>query len=162
MESKIKCPPALASLIAAVILIVSLVPKGAVTLDERELVLETRIVSATIYSREGQIVRRGKLDVGPGQYSIVCDDLPGNFDESSIQVEGRGTARAQIIGIEKKRLWTNASETPRYGELEEKLEMLEGRRDSLNIHMKSIKERIEFLGSLARFPLEKGGEKLAP
>ncbi|GEM_PF-1703112 len=161
-ELKIKCPPALASMLTVVVLIVSLIPLDAETLDKREIVLETKIVSATIYSREGQIIRRGKLDVGPGQYSILCDDLPGNFDESSIQVEGRGTARAQIIGIEKKRLWTDTAETPRYGELKEKLEMLEFRRDSLNIHMKSIKERIEFLGSLARFPLEKGGEKLAP
>lgn len=137
-----------------------LVPAGAA--DEKEITLKTRIQSATIYSDQAQVTRGDRVDLKAGIWKLVCDDLPQGFSESSLQVEGRGTAQARIMGVDIVRIKGRAAESPRYKELKDKLDKLTGTRDTLQIELASVRSSAEYLDSYARFPFEKAQSKLAP
>jgi uncharacterized protein (TIGR02231 family) len=128
---------------------------------EKEIPLETRIASATVYSDRAQVTRTGAVELKAGLYKLACGDLPRSFDESSLQVEGKGTARARILGIDVVKVQGLAAESPRYKELKDKLERLTAKRDTLRIELGSLASSTEFLDNYAKFPFEKGSTKLA-
>jgi len=126
----------IATLILAVILTNS--PAAAA---EKEEELATKITSATVYANQAQVTRRGTVRVEPGLYHFACDDLPIEFVETSLQVDGRGSAKASILGIELSKKRGNASESPRYKDLKSRLEALTASKDSLTIHLGALKKR---------------------
>jgi uncharacterized protein (TIGR02231 family) len=129
--------------------------------DEKEIPLETRIAAATVYSDRAQVTRTGAVELKAGLYKLVCGDLPRSFDESSLQVEGKGTARSRIMGIDVVKVRGLAAESPRYKELKDKLERLTAGRDTLQIEHGALTSSAQFLDNFARFPFEKGSTKLA-
>jgi uncharacterized protein (TIGR02231 family) len=139
------------------IVIAPTAPPAAETAAEEQM--ETKIASATIYSGIAQVTRTGRIDVKKGIYRIVCEDLPAGFNESSLQVEGAGTARAAILGVDIIELPGEVSETPKYKELKERLESLEAGRDSLQITLQSLHKRREFITSLGSYPFQEQKEK---
>ncbi len=128
---------------------------------EKEIPLETRIATATVYSDRAQVTRSGKVELAAGLYKLVCGDLPRSFDEASLQVEGKGTARARIMGIDVVKVQGLAAESPRYKDLKGKIERLAAKRDTLRIELSSLASSTQFLDSYAKFPFEKGSAKLA-
>jgi uncharacterized protein (TIGR02231 family) len=122
--------------------------------EEKETELTTSIVSATIYAKEAQLTRRGTVEVATGLYRFVCKDLPRGFAESSLQVEGTGSARAVILGIDLERRRGDISDNPRYRELKARLDELSARRDSLNIGLTSLEKRSAFLAALDKLPFK--------
>jgi len=129
--------------------------------DEKEIPLETRIAAATVYSDRAQVTRIGSVELKAGLYKVVCGDLPRSFDEASLQVEGKGTARARIMGIDVVKVRGLAADSPRYKELTDKLERLKARRDSLQMEQGALMSSAQFLDNYAKFPFEKGSTKLA-
>jgi uncharacterized protein (TIGR02231 family) len=129
---------------------------------EKEEELATKITSATVYANQAQVTRRGTVRVEPGLYHFACDDLPIEFVETSLQVDGRGSAKASILGIELSKKRGNASESPRYKELKGRLEELTAVKDSLTIHLGALKKRSEFLDHLSTLPFTTTEEKDKP
>ncbi len=129
--------------------------------DAKETALETRVAAATVYSDRAHVTRTGSIELKAGIYKLVCADLPRSFDESSLQVEGKGTARSRIMGIDIIKVRGLAAESPRYKELKDKLEKLTAKRDTLRIELSSLASSTEFLDNYAKFPFEKGSTKLA-
>ena len=129
--------------------------------DEKEIVLETRIATATVYSDRAQVTRTGTVELKAGLYKLICGDLPRSFDESSLRVEGTGTARSRIMGVDVVKVQGLAAESPRYKELKGKLEKLTARRDTLRMEQGALMSSAEFLDNYAKFPFEKGSAKLA-
>ena len=128
---------------------------------DTEITLKTEIVSATVYSKQAQVTRRGTIDIGKGSHRLVCDDLPNGFVESSLQIEGGGTAAATIIGVDFVKRLGGATESPRYDVLKDELAALTAQSDSLGILLDSARKRIEFITSLGALPLREMNEKLA-
>jgi uncharacterized protein (TIGR02231 family) len=126
---------------------------------EMELTLETKIASATVYWGLAHVTRSGRVEVKPGMYRIICDDLPKAFTESSLQVSGQGTAKATVLGVDIVQLRGEVTETPRYRELEERLELLTARRDSLGITLASLQERKAFISNLGSYPFRNQPEE---
>ncbi len=132
----------------------------AVPKEEQKITLKTKIVSATVYSDRAQVTRSGKINVDAGPSKLVCDDLPRGFNESSLQVEGRGTAQARIMGVDIVKVRGLAAESPRYKELTAKLEKLTGKRDTLKIELNALNSSVVYLDNYAKFPFEKADAKL--
>jgi uncharacterized protein (TIGR02231 family) len=97
--------------------------------------------------------------VKPGMYRIICDDLPKGFNESSLQVSGLGTAKATVLGVDIIQMRGEVAETPRYKELEERLELLTAQRDSLGITLASLQERKNFISNLGSYPFRNQPEE---
>jgi uncharacterized protein (TIGR02231 family) len=125
----------------------------------KEAVLETKISSATLYWGLAHVTRTGRVEVKPGSYSIVCDDLPMGFTESSLQVSGSGTARASILGVDIIERPGEVTETPRYKELKERLENLTAKKDSISILLASLGNRQEFIANLGSYPFRERKEE---
>lgn len=154
-----------AALIAAVVLTAAAarpVPAATPTpAADEEIALRTRIVSAVVYADRAQVTRGGRVDVKPGFFRLVCNDLPQLFDEASLRVEGSGSARARIMGIDVLTVQGRTEESPRYKELAGKIEALAARRDTLQIELAALRSTIAYLDDYAKFPFEKGSAKLA-
>lgn len=133
----------------------------AYSADAKEIELKTKIASATIYSREAQVLRRGEVGVEPGHYRIVCEDLPKKFIESSLLVEGRGSARARIIGIDLSRREKAAVSPERFEELKAQLNELNREYHRLDIELESVTDRKELLGTIKNFSISKAQDELA-
>lgn len=129
------------------------------TAAETELPLKTRIASATVYWGLAHVTRSGRVEVKPGMYRILCDDLPKAFTESSLQVSGLGTATATVLGVDILQMRGEVTETPRYKELEERLELLTVQRDSLGITLASLQDRKAFIANLGSYPFRNQPEE---
>jgi len=128
---------------------------------EKEITLQTKIVTATVYADRAQVMRRGAVELKAGLCKLICDDLPQAFSESSLQVEGKGTAQTRIMGVDVVKVRGLAADSPRYQELKGKLDRLTARRDTLQIELGSLNSSIQFLDNFAKFPFERGSSKLA-
>lgn len=129
--------------------------------ESREIELETKIVSATVYGGKAHVTRSGEVDVKTGMCRIICDDLPKGFIESSIQVEGAGAAAARIIGIDIERREKQKITTPRFTELNEKFKQLKLQYTNLEINQEALRNRKELMSSISRFSLDKAQDQLA-
>lgn len=129
--------------------------------DVEEVPLETDIVSATIYGRQAQIVRRGEVELEPGSVRLVCSDLPEKFVETSLNVEGTGISGARIVGIDLRRTETSGVESPRYKELVEELEQLDAELEHLQIRRTALTNRKRLALSISQFSSDVGQEQLA-
>jgi len=146
-------------LLLCAILAVALPAPGAD--DVEEVPLETDIVSATVYGRQAQIVRRGEVELEPGSVRLVCSDLPEEFIETSLNVEGTGISGARIIGIDLRRTETSGAESPRYKELVEELEQLDAELTHLQIRRTALIRRRDLARSIGQFSSDVGQEQLA-
>ena len=122
------------------------------TAADTELTLETKIASATVYWGLAQVTRSGRVEVKPGMYRIICDDLPKGFTESSLQVSGLGTAKATVLGVDIVQRRGEVTETPRYKELKDRLDLLNAKKDSLDITLASLHELKAFISNLGSYP----------
>ncbi len=147
---------------ALAVLLVAALVVGAIADDTGDDVsLETKIASATVYSHQAQIVRRGTVNLDAGSSRILCSDLPEGFVETSLIVEGRGSADAQIVGIDFERREDDYEGTPRYKELSDELETLHAERADLIIQRDAIKRREAMTRSVSDLSVSNGREQLA-
>ena len=126
---------------------------------DNELTLETKIASATIYWGLAHITRSGRVEVKPGMYRVICDDLPKGFNESSLQVSGLGTANATVLGVDIVQRRGEVTETPRYKELKDRLDLLTAQKDSLGITLASLQERKAFISNLGSYPFRERNDE---
>ena len=152
--------PLIALIVFFAIFAASAAPPAAETAKEKQI--ETSIESATVYSGIAQVTRTGRIDVTQGIIRITCEDLPAGFNESSLQVEGSGTARATVLGVDIVELPGEVSETPKYKELKDRLESLEIERDSLQITLQSLNKRQEFITHLGSQPFKERKDQEQP
>ena len=155
--------PSLAATIVliAVVCLIMITDTSTFASSERDLQLKTKIVSATIYSGKAQITRRGKIDVQAGTFQLICEDLPKKFIESSLQVEGTGSARARIIGIDLRRREKGEIKSPRFTELKEEFATLKDKYESLQIEKNALVHRKELMAAISQFSLDKAQDQLA-
>jgi uncharacterized protein (TIGR02231 family) len=117
--------------------------------------IETKITTVSVYGNLAQVQRSVRVEVEPGAYRLLCDDLPPTFVETSLQVEGEGTAKARILGIDVVTRHGVQAETRRAQELGAKQERLLARKDSLGIVMQSVNARRDFITALGQYPFGK-------
>ncbi|GAB4468339.1 MAG: DUF4139 domain-containing protein [Anaerolineae bacterium] len=61
--------------------------------------IETTIVAVTVYTDRARVTRRGRVDLPPGQHTLVIPNLPRALDQDSVRASGRGAA-ARILGLD--------------------------------------------------------------
>jgi len=125
-----------------------------------ELPLKTDIISATIYSRQAQVVRRGEVQLSPGSFRLVCGDLPKEFAETSLNVVGTGLAGARIVGIDLRRTEKGSVDSPRYKELSLELDALNASLEQLRLRRRAIEGRKSLAGSIGDFSADKARDRL--
>jgi hypothetical protein len=126
-----------------------------------ETELKTSILSATVYNGEAQVVRRGEAKLLPGRARLICHDIPAKFIESSLLVEGSGTSKARIIGIDLVRQGDSVQGSDRYKELYKEYERLDGERKNLVVEREALEKRRDLLQTIEEYSSDKAHDDLS-
>jgi uncharacterized protein (TIGR02231 family) len=128
-----------------------------------EIILETKVISATVLRGTSQVTRSGKVTLPEtGSVRIFCDDLPRNLVQQSLSVEGRGKADVMIVGTDFIAVREDPAETPKYKELKARLEKLEYERDAAGFEVEALQARLKFIEELSRLPMNQTQQKEFP
>ncbi len=153
-------PAAMKRSILLALLALACIAPSAMAEDKKEAALETKIISATVYGRQAQIVRRGEVTIAEGSTSIVCRDLPEKFVESSLDIEASGLVGARIIGIDLRRPGPNEADSLKNRRFMDELGTLQARRDSLAIVLKAMGRRTQMTDSVTDLQTQRSREQL--
>jgi uncharacterized protein (TIGR02231 family) len=87
--------------------------------------LDSSITAATVYLDRAVVTRSAALDLAVGEHELVFANLPAGLVDDSLQVAGRGTARATILDVAAKTQWLAATANDRIRTLEQEIEGFE-------------------------------------
>ncbi len=136
--------------------------RAAMAEEHRKVELKTSITEATVYrSGNVKVVRSGRAEPEPGFFSLVCEDLPPRFDESTLIVNGRSESELKIIGVDLRSGKKDRARPGRYRRLVQERDSLSLEKESLIIEKNAYQKRLAFLSSLGDFTSEKAKDKLA-
>ncbi len=127
---------------------------------QTETPLTTEIVSATVYSRQAQVVREGEVELERGAYRLICRDLPGSAAESSVDVVGSGLEGARIVGIDFRRAAGDTTLPPRAAEYRRELDGIRDQLRELELRRKTLSERENLTESIGGFSAGLAEERL--
>ncbi len=130
-----------------------------------EIHADTAVSAATIFSDRALVSRSGKVKLPQGAHTIVVENMPAGFDESSLRVEGSGEAAVKIGAVEVKHVYlaelAQAAERERTKALQAKMDektLIEAEIKALEIRQEFI-ERVAENGANNQQP-NNGGAKL--
>ena len=75
-----------------------------------ELVVKSAVTKVTVFPSGAQIVRTAKIDLAPGDQTIVLQDLPERLISSSLRVEGAGGKSFEIGSVDTKHIFVNVKD----------------------------------------------------
>ncbi len=107
---------------------------------------QSEITQATVFLQGAAVVRSVAFDVAAGQHSIIIDDLPMQFDASTLRVTGGGDAAFEIVSVDHRitRLPPqDPRETEQYRTIAAEIEALEAQMDDVGFARRGVMTRIE-------------------
>ena len=111
--------------------------------------LQTSITAVAVYPDRARVTRSGAATLEPGSHRLEIAELPLNLDPASVRASARGTARAQLLGVDVRRDFYTETPAERVRELEEQVESLEDERRGLDARVALLKQEHATLGKLA-------------
>lgn len=106
------------------------------------------ITGVTVYQDRAQVTRSATLSVKPGTQVVALEGLPVLLQDDSVRVEGSGTARVTIAGIEIKKRFLEQTAEKRAKELENEIRGLERKVGSLDAKKAGLIAQKNFLESI--------------
>jgi uncharacterized protein (TIGR02231 family) len=136
----------------AVIAIVAAVPAMAADLETH-----SQIDAVTVYPDGASVTRLIKLDLPSGDSTLIAKDFPLSLDPSSLRVEGEGSARLVIGGVDTRQ----PGPVPKANlpEIDRKIEALRDERAALDGEIASAAARRKFAERFAESSPAGLGEK---
>ena len=130
------------------VLTLLLIPNLAFPADIKQITAPSRITAVTVYADRALTTRSTILPLKPGSYLIAFKNLPVLIQDDSIRVEGKGSAKATIVGLEVKRVFLEQSDEKRVKELDEEIRGLERRIGTLDSKKAGLSAQKLFLESI--------------
>ncbi|NVN91466.1 MAG: mucoidy inhibitor MuiA family protein [Desulfuromonadales bacterium] len=125
-----------------------LLPSISASSDLKRLAPTAHITAVTVYADRALTSRSTVLNLKPGTYLIVFENLPTLLQDDSVQVKGKGTAMATIAGLEIKRSFLAQSGEKRAQELDDQIRELERRTGSLDAKKAGLASQKSFIESI--------------
>ena len=123
-------------------------PAVAVSAEPRQFSAPSKIESVTVFGDRAQVTRKAVLQLEPGSNLVSFDGLPQLMAEESLRVEGKGTGRARIAGITVKNVFLEKVQEKRVQELEEEINTLNRKVESIEAKRKALVAQRAFLDSI--------------
>lgn len=121
----------------------------------------SRIDAVTVYRSSARVTRIARVEVPGGPARVLLDGLPEPLDDDSIQVAGKGTARARLFGVTVERVTLADAAVAEARAAEEKLQQLQDDDRGLEDRAKAAQARLEFVRSLRSTYSEERAKNLA-
>jgi uncharacterized protein (TIGR02231 family) len=111
--------------------------------------VESRITAVTVYADRAVVTRTASLDVTePGPVEMVFENLPSSIVDQSLQVAGRGTARATILDVTAREAYLAATPDARVKSLQDELRSLQQQHRVLTDRGTVLDQQRDFLASI--------------
>jgi uncharacterized protein (TIGR02231 family) len=121
----------------------------------------SRIEAVAVYQGVARVTRRAQVDLPAGPSRVLLEGLPELLLDDSIRVEGRGTARTQLVGVTVEREARAASDDPAVVAAREVVERLEAEARALADRKTAAENRKTLLESLRSTWVSERTENLA-
>lgn len=135
-------------IIPILVLISLLTPVLSFAATAQRITLQPRITAVTVYQDRAQTVRSATVNLKPGNQIIALEGLPVLLQDDSVRVEGSGTARVTVAGIEVKRKFLEQTAEKRAKELENEIRLLERKIGSYDARKAGLIAQKSFLESI--------------
>jgi hypothetical protein len=82
-----------------IVLILLLISSPAL-FSQETINLESKVISANVYTQTATVTREAKINLpSAGEYMFVFSNLTSAFSDQSVQVAGKGAAKAKIVDV---------------------------------------------------------------
>jgi uncharacterized protein (TIGR02231 family) len=108
----------------------------------------SKISAVTVYPGSARITRTSQVELTSGTHSIVYEGIVPVFDENSLTVSGKGTARVKILGAYLKQEFLKEAADMRVKELQDQIQEVNDKLVTEQANDQVIADQIEFLNSL--------------
>ncbi len=125
-----------------------LLPNLSFSAELKQIVAPSKITAVTVYADRALTSRSATMPLKTGSYLISFKNLPVLIQDDSIRVEGKGSAKATIVGLEIKRVFLEQSGEKRVNELDEEIRGLEKRSGALDARKTGLTSQKAFLESI--------------
>lgn len=130
------------------ILVLFAAPSLATAVELQRITATARIAAVTVYPDRALTVRTAAFNLKPGNYLVSFENLPPLLQDDSVRVEGKGSARVTIAGLEVKRVFLEESGEQRVKALDEEIRALELRSLTLDAKKAGFTAQLAFLDSI--------------
>jgi uncharacterized protein (TIGR02231 family) len=90
---------------------------------------DAKVAEVTVYSDRAEVMREVKLNLVPGEHTLIFDNLPGGTDLSSVRVYGEGAFT--LIDIRAETVQTLEVEDTRIRSKQDEINKVQRQRDEL-------------------------------
>jgi uncharacterized protein (TIGR02231 family) len=125
-----------------------LCPGIALAAPPTRIPAQATISAVTVYQDRAQVTRSVTVPLKPGSQIIAVEGLPVLLQDDSVRVDGKGTARATITGIEVKRSFLSQTADKRVKEIEAELKQLERKLGGLDARKAGLLAQKGFVDSI--------------
>ncbi len=113
------------------------------------LTLDAPIVEVTTYPDRALVMRRGSVDVeAAGVHDIVLSGLPQTMARESLRASGRGSARAQLLGVDLSMAYHAQTPDDAIRELESAIDRLDHELEANEQRGQAIEQQRSWVNTL--------------
>lgn len=142
-------------------LLMAFIAGGTQSAQAREIIAESYLTAATVYTNRATVTREAVIDVPAGASAAVFRGLPPGLMPDSLRAEGESAAPV-IFGALTHRLRPQSElSAPREQELTAQLETLEDRKKVIEAERAALAVQHKFLETLGQQAGERSGEQIA-
>lgn len=109
--------------------------------------LQAPIVAVTVYVDRARIIRRGSIQLTPGEHTLTLTQLPMTIEEDSVRASGKGT-NVKILGVDTDIQFVTQPPEEALAELREQIETLQDQDKALVDDDDTQAARLDFLTTL--------------
>lgn len=135
-------------IIPTLLMLILTIPTIVLAATGQRIAVQPRITAVTVYTDRAQTVRSATVTLKPGTQVVALEGLPVLLQDDSVRVEGSGTARVTIAGIEVKKRFLEQTAEKRAKELEGEIRGLERKVGSLDAKKAGLSAQKTFLESI--------------
>ncbi len=126
-----------------------------------EIIAESRLTAATIYSNRATLTRKASVSLPAGASTITFNGLPASLLTDSLRSEGTGNAPVTFGALTHRQVPQTALAAPREQELTEQIEALEDRKKLVEAERQALASQRKFIESLGQQAGERASEAIA-
>jgi uncharacterized protein (TIGR02231 family) len=106
--------------------------------------LEAPIVAVTVFVNRARVIRRGKITLEAGEYTLILDTLPAALEADSVRASGSG-AGVMLLGVDVKTEYVTHAPQQAIADMETQLAGLNAELQALTDDVDTLNARMAFL-----------------
>jgi uncharacterized protein (TIGR02231 family) len=121
----------------------------------------SKIDAVTVYLSAARVARTARADLPAGEVRLVLEGLTERLDDDSVRVSGKGSAKAQVAGVQTERMAHAEALAADVRAAQEKVTRLEEQDRVFEDQLKQADARKQFLDGLRSTYIRERTENLA-